>query len=193
MAVNMLMYARPALENDIPNMIRIINSYETMYGIDLTTSGLRDKHIQLVTDYAPPTEAAQVIVAVDEEENVLGLCLQSFTGKNWILGFCYIRQLADKNQYNASKIGGLILDKLCECAEERGVTKFYYAVRDSSNKRLALTLTATDMVNQRYDIIDIEKIPPMTKTTNELTAKYILSTTDGLNRKPIIIRCGYLK
>lgn len=187
------MYARPALENDIPNMIRIINSYETMYGIDLTTSGLRDKHIQLVTDYAPPTEAAQVIVAVDEEENVLGLCLQSFTGKNWILGFCYIRQLADKNQYNASKIGGLILDKLCECAEERGVTKFYYAVRDSSNKRLALTLTATDMVNQRYDIIDIEKIPPMTKTTNELTAKYILSTTDGLNRKPIIIRCGYLK
>jgi hypothetical protein len=193
MAVNMLMYARPALENDIPNMIRIINSYETMYGIDLTTSGLRDKHIQLVTDYAPPTETAQVIVAVDEEENVLGLCLQSFTGKNWILGFCYIRQLADKNQYNASKIGGLILDKLCECAEERGVTKFYYAVRDSSNKRLALTLTATDMVNQRYDIIDIEKIPPMTKTTNELTAKYILSTTDGLNRKPIIIRCGYLK
>jgi hypothetical protein len=193
MAVNMLMYARPALEKDVPNMIRIINSYETMYGIDLTTSGLRDKHIQLVTDYAPPTEAAQVIVAVDEEENVLGLCLQSFTGKNWILGFCYIRQLADKNQYNASKIGGLILDKLCECAEERGVTKFYYAVRDSSNKRLALTLTATDMVNQRYDIIDIEKIPPMTKTTNELTAKYILSTTDGLNRKPIIIRCGYLK
>jgi hypothetical protein len=193
MAVNMLMYARPALENDIPNMIRIINSYETMYGIDLTTSGLRDKHIQLVTDYAPPAETAQVIVAVDEEENVLGLCLQSFTGKNWILGFCYIRQLADKNQYNASKIGGLILDKLCECAEERGVTKFYYAVRDSSNKRLALTLTATDMVNQRYDIIDIEKIPPMTKTTNELTAKYILSTTDGLNRKPIIIRCGYLK
>jgi hypothetical protein len=193
MAVNMLMYARPALEKDIPNMIRIINSYETMYGIDLTTSGLRDKHIQLVTDHAPPTKAAQVIVAVDEEEHVLGLCLQSFTGKSWILAFCYIRQLADTNQYNASKIGGLILDKLCECAEERGVTKFYYAVRDSSNKRLALTLTATDMVNQRYDIIDIEKIPPMTKTTNELTAKYILSTTDGLNRKPIIIRCGYLK
>jgi len=193
MAVNMLMYARPALEKDVPNMIRIINSYETMYGIDLTTSGLRDKHIQLVTDYAPPTETAQVIVAVDAEENVLGLCLQSFTGKNWILGFCYIRQLADKNQYNASKIGGLILDKLCECAEERGVTKFYYAVRDSSNKRLALTLTATDMVSQRYEIIDIEKIPAMTKTTNELTAKYILSTTDGLNRKPIIIRCGYLK
>jgi len=187
------MYARPALEKDVPNMIRIINSYETMYGIDLTTSGLRDKHIQLVTDYAPPTETAQVIVAVDAEENVLGLCLQSFTGKNWILGFCYIRQLADKNQYNASKIGGLILDKLCECAEERGVTKFYYAVRDSSNKRLALTLTATDMVSQRYEIIDIEKIPAMTKTTNELTAKYILSTTDGLNRKPIIIRCGYLK
>ena len=193
MAVNMLMYARPALEKDIPNMIRIINSYETMYGIDLTTSGLRDKHIQLVTDHAPPTKAAQVIVAVDEEEHVLGLCLQSFTGKSWILAFCYIRQLADTNQYNASKIGGLILDKLCECAEERGVTKFYYAVRDSSNKRLALTLTATDMVNQRYDIIDIEKIPAMTKTTNELTAKYILSTTDGLNKKPIIIRCGYLK
>jgi hypothetical protein len=49
------------------------------------------------------------------------------------------------------------------------------------------------MVNQRYEIIDIEKILPMTKTTNELTAKYILSSTNGLNKKPIIIRCGYLK
>jgi len=192
-AVNMLMYARLALEKDIPNIIGIINSYETMYGIDLTASGVRDKHIQLVTEHVPSTELAQVIVAVDEKENVLGLCFQSFTGKNWILAFCYIIQLTDKNQFNASKIGGLLLDKLCESAEERGVTKFYYAVRDSGNKRLLLTLSATDMVNQRYKFVDIEKIPPMTKTTNELTAKYILSSTNGLNKKPIIIRCGYLK
>jgi hypothetical protein len=130
---------------------------------------------------------------VDEEENILGACFQSFMSNSWILRFCYIRQLENKNQYNASKIGGVMLDKLCEIAEERGLTKFYYAVRDSGNKRLSLTLTATDMVNQRYDIIDIEKIPAMTKTTNELTAKYILSSTNGLNKKPIIIRCGYLK
>lgn len=187
------MYARSSLEKDIPNIIGIINSYETMYGINLTESGLRDKHIQLVRNHTPANELAQIIVAIDQEENVLGLCFQSFTDKNWILGFCYIRQLIDKNQYNASKIGGLLLDKLCESAEERGITKFYYAVRDSGNKRLSLTLTATDMVNQRYEIIDIEKILPMTKTTNELTAKYILSSTNGLNKKPIIIRCGYLK
>ena len=152
MAVNMLMHARTALEKDIPNIIGIINSYETMYGIDLTESGLRDKHIQLVTDHIPPTALAQVIVVIDEE-NVLGLCFQSFTGKSWILAFCYIRQLADKNQYNASKIGGLLLDELCKSAEDRGVTKFYYAVRDSGNKRLSLTLTATDIVRPRFEII----------------------------------------
>jgi hypothetical protein len=193
MAVNMLMYARSSLEKDIPSIIGIINSYETMYGIDLTASGLRDKHIQSVSDHTPPTETDQIIVAVDKEENILGLCFQRFTPRSWILSYCYIRQLEDKNQYNASKIGGLMLDKLCESAEERGITKFYYAVRDSGNKRLAMTLTATDMVNQRYEFSDIERLPPMTKTTNELTAKHILSSTNGLNKKPIIIRCGYLK
>ena len=85
------------------------------------------------------------------------------------------------------------MDKLCECAEERGLGKFYYAVRDSENKRLLLTLSATENLGQRYEFKDIEKIPPLTKTTNELVAKYILGTTNGLNKKPIVIRCGYLK
>jgi hypothetical protein len=187
------MYARLALKNDIFDIVEIINSYETMYGIDLTTSGLRDKHIKLINDYIPNTETAQVMVVVNEEEHVLGFCFQGFVDKSWLLAFCYIRQLANKNQFNASKIGGLLLDKLCESAEEREIYKFYYAVRDSDSKRLSFTLSVTKMVNHRYGFVDIEKIPVMTKTTNALIEKYILGLSNGLNKKPIIIRHGYLK
>ena len=189
----MLMKARISLEKDIPDIIDIMNSYDTMYGIDLTSSGLREKQIKLVKDYISPSTYAQVIVAVDEEDKVLGLCFQIFVINSWVISFCYIRQIVGKNQYNSSKIGGVLLDKLCESAEERGFTKFYYAVRDSDNKRLNMTLSATEMVNQRYEFVDIEKIPALTKTSNQLTAKYILSATDGLNKRPIIIRHGYLK
>jgi predicted N-acetyltransferase YhbS len=193
MAVNILMYTRLALEQDIPNIIDLINSHEYMYGINLKESGLREKQIQIIHKYLQPDQIGQSVVAVDDEENVLGICVQSFGTKAWILEFCYIRQLLGKNQYNASKIGGVLMDKLCECAEDRGLGTFYYAVRDSKNKRLSLTLSATANLGQRYEFKDIEKIPPLTKTTNELVAKYILGTTNGLNKKPIIIRCGYLK
>jgi len=187
------MYTRLALTQDIPNIIDLINSHDYMYGINLKESGLREKQIQIISNYMLPDQIGQSVVALDDEENLLGVCVQSFGTTSWILEFCYIRQLPGKNQYNASKIGGTLMDKLCEYAEERGLNKFYYAVRDSENKRLSLTLSATASVGQRYEFKDIEKIPPLTKTANELVAKYILGTTNGLNKKPIVIRCGYLK
>jgi hypothetical protein len=187
------MYARLALEQDIPNIVDLINSHEYMYGINLKESGLQEKQIQIISNYMQPDQIGQSVVALDDNENLLGVCVQSFGTTSWILEFCYIRQLLGKNQYNASKIGGVLMDKLCEYAEEKGFNKFYYAVRDSENKRLSLTLSATTSVGKRYEFKDVEKIPPLTKTANKLVAKYILGTTNGLNRKPIVIRCGYLK
>jgi hypothetical protein len=66
-------------------------------------------------------------------------------------------------------------------------------VRDSGTKRLNLTLGATETVREKYEFIDIEHIPPLTKTSLELVEKHILTLTNGMNKKPIVIRKGYLK
>ena len=43
------MYARLALEQDIPNIVDLINSHEYMYGINLKESGLQEKQIQIIS------------------------------------------------------------------------------------------------------------------------------------------------
>lgn len=187
------MYARYSEPRDLDGIIAIIMTYDKMYGMDIVENGLRDRHIASVQQTIVPTAERKIVVVVDDDEKVLGMCLQVIGKKAWILRYCYIRSIDDRNQFNASKIGGLLLEKLCESGEEAGVTDFLYAVRDSGNKRLNLTLSATETIRKKYDFVDIEHIPPLTKTSLEVVEKYILSLTNGMNKKPIVIRKGYLK
>ena len=187
------MYARYSETKDLAGIISLIMTHDKMYGMDIVESGLRDRHIDSVHRTIVPTAERKIVVVVDGDEKVLGMCLQVIGKKAWILRYCYIRSIDDRNQFNASKIGGLLLEKLCESGEEAGITDFYYAVRDSGTKRLNLTLDATKTVSEKYEFIDIEHIPPLTKSSLELVEKHILMLTNGMNKKPIVIRKGYLK
>jgi hypothetical protein len=187
------MYARYSEPKDLDGIISLIMTHDKMYGMDIIENGLRERHINSVHQTIVPTTERKIIVAVDDDETVLGMCLQVISKRAWLLRYCYIRSIENRNQFNASKIGGLLLEKLCESGEEAGVTDFYYAVRDSGTKRLNLTLSATETVGKKYEFIDIEHIPPLTKTSLELVEKHILSLTNGMNKKPIVIRKGYLK
>lgn len=187
------MYARYSEPRDLNGIIALILSYDKIYGMDIVENGLRDRHITSVQQTIVPTPEKKIVVVVDDNEEILGMCLQFIGQRAWLLRFCYIRSIENRNQFNASKIGGLLLEMLCKSGEEAGVTDFYYAVRDTGTKRLNLTLSATETIKEKYEFVDIEYIPPMTRTSLELVEKHILALTNGMNKKPIVIRKGYLK
>lgn len=179
--------------DDLPAMIRILNSYKFLYGIDMDSSGIRELHTRLLTNGVNHPRMS-VIAAVDDLDNILGYCLQWFTpNNNWIIRCCYIDHREGETQYNASKIGGKILEALCLNAESRNYFSFYYVVRDIGRKRIGMTLNATDLVKEKYNIDDIEYLAPFESSKNEKTAQYILGQLNGKNVKPVIIRHGYLK
>jgi hypothetical protein len=179
--------------DDLPDMIRILNLYKCLYGIDMDSSGIRELHkTAIINSISHPHMSA--IAAVDDSDNILGFCLQKFTRANsWIIRCCYIDYREGETQYNASKIGGKILEGLCLNAEARNCFNFYYVVRDIGRKRLDMTLNATELVKEKYNIDDIEHIPPFTNSKNESISKFILGHINGKNAKPVIIRHGYLK
>jgi hypothetical protein len=178
---------------DFDAMVLIIMSYDKVYGADSVSTGLQDHHIELLKlTLTNPIFGS--VVAENDNGTIVGFCIQKFIiGKLWILNICYIAKLDEINQYNASKIGGLMLDKLIEDAEAKDIFEFWYAVRDSGKKRLGLTLAVTENTRERYEFIDEETLPPLTKSTNEKIATNILGIMNGKNTKAIIIRHGVLK
>ena len=188
-----MMKTRVCVPSDLPSIIRILKSYQFLYGIDMIDSGMRNFHETLLENSFNSSDSV-IIAAVDDQDLILGYCLQWFTpNNNWIIRCCYIDFREGETQFNASKIGGKILEAMCVNAESKNCFNFYYVVRDIGRKRLGMTLNATPLVSETYHIDDIEYIPPFTESKHKNTAQYILGRINGKNKKPVIIRHGYLK
>lgn len=160
----------------------------------MISSGIRDMHLKIISEYYNwPNK--YIVAAIDDNESVLGFCLQEFTVSmsSWAIRCCYIAHREGETQYNASKIGGKILEAMCDHAETLGVTKFFYVVRDIGTKRLNMTLNASEHLKDKYDIKDLEYIAPLTKSNNEIVNTWLLIDVAGKNTKPLIIRGGFLK
>jgi hypothetical protein len=171
--------------------------YTTIYGIDTISNGWKQTHINCVINALTNPKWIpnwNVVVAVDETDTILGFCLQRiYTNHHrWLLKITYISAKENINQYNASKIGGVMLDKLVELAEERRKFEFYYVVRDSGTKRLSMTLSNTKIVAEKYHIYNYLVLPPFTLTTDKRIIK-MLGHINGNNTKTIIVRHGHLK
>jgi hypothetical protein len=181
--------------DDLAQIVSIVSGYRYLYGIDIVETGFRDFHIQtLSSSFSNPNQ--EIIAAVGDDDNILGFCLQHFFPhkKVWMIRCCYIAPFDSKTHYNASRIGGPILEAMCKNAESMGYFDFYYVVRDlSNNKRLGMTLSATDYVREKYAIDNIETIPPNTKSISEQRGKFLLGELNGLQTVPLLCRHGYLK
>lgn len=180
------MEVRAATNDDLDQLIAMINACTSMYGIDMVASGLREHQIQCVHEGLNHLEKRTVIVAVDDNQTVLGMCIQRFLENAWVLQLTYIN--APGNKFNASAIGGPMMDYMCKVAEARGLNTFYYVVRDSGTKRLDLTLAHAEYLKSNYDIKDIEYIPPYTETKFEKIKTYLTRHISGMNSKPLVVR-----
>jgi len=188
------MLIRFCTPTDLPKIIDIVNSYQYFYGMDAVQSGTRELHLRLLST-SFENDKKEIFGGFDDNGNLLGFCLQdfSFEGK-WVIRHCYIASQKGVTQYNASKLGGKLLEAMCYNAELRNVFEFFYVVRDTSNKkRLGMTLDATDTVKEKYIIEDIEHIPAFTRSSNGKIGAAMLGRLNGKNEKPIIVRYGHLK
>lgn len=179
--------------SELPVLLNIMEPYTTIYGIDTISTGWKQTHIKIVTN-ALTNPLWNVVVAVDETDTILGFCVQRIYPNHhkWLLKITYISTKENLNQYNASKIGGVMMDKLVELAEEKGKFEFYYVVRDSGTKRLNMTLSNTKIVAEKYHIYNYLVLPPFTPSTDKSVSK-MLGHVNGNNTKTIIIRHGHLK
>jgi hypothetical protein len=189
--------ARLAEVSELDVLLKIMEPYTSIYGIDTVSTGWKQTHINFVTNALENPKWIpnwNVVVAVDENDIILGFCLQLIYPNHykWLLKLTYISEKENINQYNASKIGGVMLDKLVELAEEKGKFEFYYVVRDSGTKRLNMTLSNTKIVAEKYHIYNYLVLPPFTPSTDKGVVN-MLGHVNGNNTKTIIIRHGHLK
>lgn len=178
-------------KEDYAELVELIKPVKTIYGVDTISTGWQERHFEFLK-VALDNPYINVVAATNDEK-IVGFCVQSFFDTpRWSLSLCYISESPDKNQFNASKIGGPLLDKLIELAEERGKFEFFYAVRDSGRKRLDMTLASSTVAND-YTIKDIEILPPFTPSKYEKVAEVLLGHINGKNAKTIVIRHAYRK
>ena len=181
---------RIAEVNDTSALLKIMESYTKIYGIDTISSGLRQIHIESIersfTDHDMNT-----VVAVDSDQTILGFCVQQIS-KNYDRWHLQITYISQSNRYNSSEIGGIMMDKLVALAEEQGKYEFVYVVRDIEDHRLKQTLSYTVLLKEKYHIYDYLVIPPLTIITDKKIEK-ILGAVNGKNTKTIVIRHAHVK
>jgi hypothetical protein len=187
------MYARKANLTDLPDIFKIIDVHDFMYGVDINLSGVKDKIKENLQKSLETDIGNSVIVSIDNNE-VTGVGLQIFGETAWVLSFCFTK-LKEFNPIN-QKYGGIILGKMIELAEEKQYKEFYWIAREmkysKKNKRLDIVLSMSDYA-KKYIIETIEVIQPDTKTKLPKVEKYLLRNLNGLNKKPIAVKHGYLK
>ena len=81
------MYARYSEPQDLDGIIALIMTHDKMYGMDIVENGLRDRHIASVQQTIVPTAEKKIVVVVDDNEEVLGMCFQFIGKRAWILRY----------------------------------------------------------------------------------------------------------
>lgn len=187
------MYARKANLTDLPDIFKIIDVHDFMYGVDINLSGVKDKIKENLQKSLETDIGNSVIVSINGNQ-ITGVGLQIFGETAWVLSFCFTK-LKEFNPIN-QKYGGIILDKMIELAEEKQYKEFYWVARDMKyskiNKRLDIVLSMSSK-SANYVIETIEVIPPKSKTRLPKVAEYLLRNLNGLNTKTIAVKHGFLK
>jgi len=188
------MHARIATQDDLPQILEIILSHTMQYGVDIASSGIRDRHIKHLIKIITSTyegKFKKFAVVTISNDRVVGVCTQTIYNEAWWLHICYIRKDIDKNGFGDVDIGALMFDLMCQLAEELGVYKLMYVVRDSGTKRLDLTISRTIWVKDNYTFQTLEELPPFTKSK----IKFVENNfhMNGKNKKPVIVRFAKVK
>lgn len=187
------MYARKANLTDLPDIFKIIDVHDFMFGVDINLLGIKDK-IKKNLQKSLETDIGNNVVVSINDNQITAVGLQIFGDTSWVLSFCYTK-LKEFNPVN-QKYTGLILDKMLELAEEKQYKEFYWVAREmkysKTNKRLDIGLSMS-IRSKKYVIETIEVILPHCKTKFPKVEKYLLRNLNGLNTKPIAVRHGYLK
>lgn len=186
------MYARFLIESDLPEIIKIFESQDTMYGVDIRYDRreLKDRLFDLVVN----SSERQALVGAFEDEQLVGfVAIMIFREQPfWRTSLMFFNKKIAAQPRLQIFTGSVLFEFMTKYAETQGVYEFFYVVRDSGRKRFNLTLNATRYVEERYLFVDLKAVKPgeipLLKFYRDL-----LGVTIGRNTKPVVIRQGFLK
>ena len=161
-----------------------------MYGADITKL-----HAYMIERalHQPKGEIEQTRWGVEVEGVLVGLAVQHWWAimPLWSIGGLFFRNTTNRNQFNAVKIGAVLVNGMIDEAEKRGLYDFCYVVRDSGNLRRDMSLAVNEKLG-RYDILNTAYIKPF-EVPRWSAYRLMLGLLAGKNRKPVIIRHAHLK
>lgn len=181
---------RPLTRADRQQITEIVRSNPTMYGTNITHF-----HPMLIERFMlqPKSEVEQARWGVELHGKLIGLAIQFWwvVMPMWSIGGLFFRNEEGVNQFNAVKVGAVLVNKMIETAEARGLYDFCYVIRDSGGVRKKMSYDVNDALN-RYDIFDMAVIKPG-EIPKYSAHKLILGMVAGVTKKPVVIRHAHLK
>jgi len=177
---------RPLQSKDMNGIEKIIKSYTTLYGADITS--LYDSYLSglVETEYVKSN-----IVEVNGE--LFGVATQTLWKAlpAWAFGSLF---LSDKwFSPLASKATTAMLNYMITFAENQDRFNFYHIVRDNdSHVRKNIASKMNLPFANRYNRLDVEVIRPYT-VPKYLTTTNMMGPLSGKNSKTIVLRHSYIK
>lgn len=186
------MKARQTTIADRPQIEAIVKSNPKMYGADITRYHSITIHRfvgHVVGDLAKTAWCVE-----DDEGQIVGLAIQFWwtSMPAWSIASLFFKNEPGKNQFNAHKIGAVLVNAMCKEAESRKMYDFYYVVRDNESLRKNMSLSVNDEFTERYEINDLFLLHPYTSPIYPMF-KNMLGHVIGRNRKPVVFRLASLK
>ena len=176
---------RPLQSKDMNGIEKIIKSYTTLYGADITS--LYDSYLSglVETEYVKP-----IIVEVNGE--LFGVAVQTLWKAlpSWELGSLF---LVEKwFSPIAFKAASDMLDYMISYAENHDRFDYYVIVRDKESLRKNIMPRVNPIVNARYNRLDVEVIRPYSIPKYRVSAN-MMGPLAGKNSKTVVMRHCYIK
>lgn len=182
---------RKVTSADLKQVTAIVHSNPTMYGANIS-----EYHSYIINRFMsqPKDELPATAWCVEHDGQLIGLAIQYWWTilPIWSVASLFFRNTVGVNQYNAVKIGAVLVNGMTQYAEKKGINDFCYVVRDTGTLRKDRSLALNEELNTRYSIIDLLTLPPGQKPTH-LALSNMMGMVNGRHTKPVVFRMAHLK
>jgi hypothetical protein len=177
--------SRICTKEDLPDIIDIIKINDTLYGVNLKQSGMRDLHINMLTIHLTDPQDNVKLIGVYNANTLVSFSLMKFWDSLpvWSAVFMYSRldKFNLENNESAFIVG---MTSMLKIAEAREIYNFYTVTRYSKIWKRWNLIFAENFPN--YTVSEVEILEPFQESRWPIFQK-MLSIINGKQEKSIVI------
>lgn len=171
-------------DRDYEEMKRIVSSHAFMYGVKIDAARFVARLDRSTKD--------SMTISIFRDGKLFGCAKQNFWSNLpiWSVGSMFFDD--NRNSPSVFEGGRALFEFMSARAEADDRYDYYYVVRDTGTLRKDMTSKIDTAFATRYDVIDVEVVPPHTLPKCK-AFEWMLDALSGHNTKTLVIRHGYLR